>query len=244
MVFYFFLRKLFTYASWKTSSVFGQVSGFDQRNIVAYRDCGLSFREIVQCDATVMRIFNVWMQEGTTDWRRLSHPPRFTIARDERHNVRISVMDRATTSRTIAQQIQSVTHHSVSARAIQRSLQQNGMSARCQLVRLDLAPNVFAANNVMDNGHGQRNSTYTIPLLPSRIRIGNTVVRGCWTVALGIATLILRRFHGCGWYWISLPHPSSMHCRYTEQPALYLWVVGARNPPTSSVLAINHIPSG
>ncbi|GFY06229.1 sodium-coupled monocarboxylate transporter 1 [Trichonephila clavipes] len=44
--------------------------------------------------------------------------------------VTMVVMDRVATSRTIAQQIQSVTHHSVSTRTIQRRFQQSGMSAR------------------------------------------------------------------------------------------------------------------
>ncbi|GFS60432.1 transposable element Tcb1 transposase [Trichonephila clavipes] len=30
------------------------------------------------------------------------------------------------------------------------------------------------------------------------------------------------RYHDLEWYWISLPHPSSTHCRYTEQPVRYL----------------------
>ncbi|GFU47894.1 transposable element Tcb1 transposase [Trichonephila clavipes] len=27
-------------------------------------------------------------------------------------------------------------------------------------------------------------------------------------------------YHGLAWYWISLPHPSITHYRYTEQPAV------------------------
>ncbi|GFU07707.1 uncharacterized protein TNCV_826821 [Trichonephila clavipes] len=49
-----------------------QVSEFDKRRIVAYRDCGLSFREIGsragRNQTTVTRICDRWMQEGTTDW--------------------------------------------------------------------------------------------------------------------------------------------------------------------------------
>ncbi|GFW23187.1 hypothetical protein TNCV_3802871 [Trichonephila clavipes] len=53
----------------------------------------------------------------------------------------MTVMDRATTSRTIAQQIQSVVHHSVSVRSIRRRLQQRGISTRRPLLRL---PQAFA----------------------------------------------------------------------------------------------------
>ncbi|GFV29272.1 transposable element Tcb1 transposase [Trichonephila clavipes] len=48
----------------------------------------------------------------------------------------MAVTDRSVTSRTIAQHIESVTHHSVSARTIQRRLQQSGLSARRPLLGL------------------------------------------------------------------------------------------------------------
>ncbi|GFV77300.1 transposable element Tcb1 transposase [Trichonephila clavipes] len=53
----------------------------------------------------------------------------------------MAVMDHTATSRIIAQKIQSVTHHSVSTRTIQRRLQPSGMSARCPLLRLPLNGN-------------------------------------------------------------------------------------------------------
>ncbi|GFT73328.1 transposable element Tcb1 transposase [Trichonephila clavipes] len=53
----------------------------------------------------------------------------------------MAVTDRSVTSRTIAQHIESVTHHSVSARTIRRRLQQSGLSARRPLLGLPLAKN-------------------------------------------------------------------------------------------------------
>ncbi|GFW93260.1 transposable element Tcb1 transposase [Trichonephila clavipes] len=53
----------------------------------------------------------------------------------------IAVMNHAAPSRTIAQQIQSITHHSVSTHTIRRRLLQNGMSARCPLLPLPLTGN-------------------------------------------------------------------------------------------------------
>ncbi|GFW86976.1 transposable element Tcb1 transposase [Trichonephila clavipes] len=55
----------------------------------------------------------------------------------------MALMDRAATSRTIAQQIQFVTHHLVSARTNQCRFrfQQSGMSARRPLFRLSLTGN-------------------------------------------------------------------------------------------------------
>ncbi|GFW69979.1 transposable element Tcb1 transposase [Trichonephila clavipes] len=62
----------------KQRSAFDQVSKFDRGRIVAHRVCGLSFREIGsrvgRNQATVMRIYDRWMQEGTTDQRGRSHP--------------------------------------------------------------------------------------------------------------------------------------------------------------------------
>ncbi|GFW19550.1 transposable element Tc1 transposase [Trichonephila clavipes] len=62
----------------KQRSAFHQVSEFDRGRIVAYRDCGLSFREIGsrvgRNQVTVMRICDRWMQESTTDQRSRSLP--------------------------------------------------------------------------------------------------------------------------------------------------------------------------
>ncbi|GFX54054.1 transposable element Tcb1 transposase [Trichonephila clavipes] len=59
----------------KQRSAFDQVSEFDRGRIVAYRDCGLSFRKIgsrvERNQTTVMRICDRLMQEDTTD-RRVS----------------------------------------------------------------------------------------------------------------------------------------------------------------------------
>ncbi|GFU89052.1 transposable element Tcb1 transposase [Trichonephila clavipes] len=126
-------------------SSFDQVSEINRKRIVAYRDCGLSFREIGsrvgRNQTTVMRICDRWMQEGTADRRSRSHPPQCTTSREDRQIVGMAVTDRSVTSQTIAQHIESVTHHSVSVRTIQRRLQQSGLSARCPLLGLPLTQN-------------------------------------------------------------------------------------------------------
>ncbi|GFW25398.1 transposable element Tcb1 transposase [Trichonephila clavipes] len=81
------------------------------------------------------------MQKGTTDRRGRSHPPQCTTSREDRQIVRKAVTDCSITSRTIAQRIESVTHHSVSARTIRRHLQQSGLSARRPLLGLPLTQN-------------------------------------------------------------------------------------------------------
>ncbi|GFT87096.1 transposable element Tcb1 transposase [Trichonephila clavipes] len=129
----------------KQRLAFDQVSKFDRGRMVAYRDCGLSFRKIGshvgRNQATVMRICDRWMQEGTTDRRGRSHPPQCTTSREDRQIVRMAVTDRSVTSRTVAQHIESVTHHSGSARTIRRCLQQSGLSARRPLLGLPLMQN-------------------------------------------------------------------------------------------------------
>ncbi|GFT23029.1 uncharacterized protein TNCV_1857971 [Trichonephila clavipes] len=79
-----------------------EVYEFDRGRIVAYRDCGLSFREIGSRVGrnltTVMRICDRWMQEGTTDPRGLSHPPQCTTSLEDRQILRMAVMDRSVTS--------------------------------------------------------------------------------------------------------------------------------------------------
>ncbi|GFU07530.1 transposable element Tcb1 transposase [Trichonephila clavipes] len=69
----------------KHRASFDQASEFDEGRIVAYRDCGLSFREIDQRvghkQATVMKICPRWTQEETMNRHGLSHSPRRTTAR-------------------------------------------------------------------------------------------------------------------------------------------------------------------
>ncbi|GFW85050.1 transposable element Tcb1 transposase [Trichonephila clavipes] len=72
----------------KQRSDFDQVYEFDRGRIVAYRNCGLSFRKIGsrvgRNETTVMRICDRWMQEDTTDRRGRSHPPQCTTSVENR----------------------------------------------------------------------------------------------------------------------------------------------------------------
>ncbi|GFW29156.1 transposable element Tcb1 transposase [Trichonephila clavipes] len=88
-----------------------------------------------------MRICDRWIQKGTTDRRGRSHPPQCITSLEGRQIVPMAVTDRSVTSRTVAQHIESVTYHSVSARTIRRRLQQSGLSARCPLLFLPLTQN-------------------------------------------------------------------------------------------------------
>ncbi|GFV56656.1 transposable element Tcb1 transposase [Trichonephila clavipes] len=129
----------------KQRSAFDQVSDYDRGKIVPYRDCGLAFRKIGnrvgQNQTTVMRIRDRWMQEDTMDRCGRSHPPQCTTSREDTQIVRMAVTDRSITSRTVAQHIESVTHHSVTARTIRRRLQQSSWSTRRALLGLPLTQN-------------------------------------------------------------------------------------------------------
>ncbi|GFY19209.1 transposable element Tcb1 transposase [Trichonephila clavipes] len=88
-----------------------------------------------------MRICDRWMQEGATDRRGRPYPPQCTTSREDRQIVRMAITDRSVTSRTIAQYNESVTHHSVSARAIRLRLEKSGLSVRRPLLGLPLTQN-------------------------------------------------------------------------------------------------------
>ncbi|GFV42028.1 transposable element Tcb1 transposase [Trichonephila clavipes] len=140
-----FFKKRLVMSRRKQRSAFDQVSEFDRVRIVAYRDCGLSIREIGshagRNQTTVLRICDRWMQEATTDRRGRSHPPQCITSGEDRQIMHMAVTDYSVTSRTVAQHIESATHHSFFARTIRRRLQQSGLSARRPLLGLPLTQN-------------------------------------------------------------------------------------------------------
>ncbi|GFT71219.1 hypothetical protein TNCV_3002141 [Trichonephila clavipes] len=101
------------------------------------------------------------MQEETTDrWDR-PHPPRCTTTRKDRRIVRMAEMDHTATSRTIAQQIQSATHHSVSARTIYAicSRVECPQGVHCFVYSKLKITGICTSNGAMNDGHGQRKRT-------------------------------------------------------------------------------------
>lgn len=123
-------------------NAYQQVSEFDRGRIVAYRECGLSFRDIARRTGrhptTVMRIWNQWVAEGHTERHAGSQRPPMTNAREDRHIVRSALQNRTTTSRTISQETGMFAARPVSARTVRRRLQQRGLSSRRPLLRLPL----------------------------------------------------------------------------------------------------------
>ncbi|GFV81560.1 transposable element Tcb1 transposase [Trichonephila clavipes] len=161
-------------------------------------------------------------EEGTTDRRGRSQPPQCTTSREDRKIVRMAVTDRSVTSRTVAQYIESVTHHSVSARTIQRRLQQSGRSARRPLLVQHLCATPRWSDWSLETPW--REDAEQLRYAPPH-----------WS---------LTGYYGMGWYWISLSHSSSTHCQYFKQPALHLRGVGASCPSLPSGLGHSHISTG
>ncbi|GFU63208.1 HTH_38 domain-containing protein [Trichonephila clavipes] len=91
----------------------------------------------------------------------------------------MSVTDRSVTSRTIAQHIESVTHHSASARTIRCCLQQSGLSARRPLLGLPLTQNhrCFRRQSCDERRYGRQNGM-KLSLLTSHASICNTTMVG------------------------------------------------------------------
>ncbi|GFX58029.1 hypothetical protein TNCV_4047871 [Trichonephila clavipes] len=88
--------------------------------VVAYRNCGLSFKENQSTCQTKPSNYDADLSPldagGNDGPRDPITPPLCTTARDDRPIVRMAVIDRAAISRTITQQ--SVTHHSVFAHVV------------------------------------------------------------------------------------------------------------------------------
>ncbi|GFS57662.1 transposable element Tcb1 transposase [Trichonephila clavipes] len=105
---------------------------------VGHRKCNQPLEGSMQI---TLNLQHALAEEGTTDRRGRSHPPQCTTSHEDKQIVRMAVTDRSVTSRTVAQHIESVTHHSVYARTIRRRLQQSCLSARRPLLGLPLTQN-------------------------------------------------------------------------------------------------------
>lgn len=92
---------------------------FGRVKIVAYRQCGLSLRDITRCTSRIstndMRIWNQLVAEDHTEQHALSQRPPMTNVRKDRHIVRSTLKKRTTTSRTISQEISMLAVRPLSA---------------------------------------------------------------------------------------------------------------------------------
>ncbi|GFV40241.1 transposable element Tcb1 transposase [Trichonephila clavipes] len=154
------------------------------------------------------------------------------------------------TSRTIAQHIESVMHHSVSAHTIRRRLQQSGLSVRHLLLGLPLTLNHRRLHRQWCDERRMRVAEWNevvftdeshICLLhhDGRIRVwrhrGERMLNSC----------VMHRHTGPApgimvWGGIGY-HSSSTHFRYFKQSALHLRGFGASCPSLPSGLGHSHI---
>ncbi|GFX03891.1 transposable element Tcb1 transposase [Trichonephila clavipes] len=82
-------------------------------------------------------IFKIYVTAGCRRVQQTDVVDRiYLIPLEDRQVVHTTVADRSVTSLTVAQHIESVTHHSVTARTIRRRLQQSSLSARRPLLGL------------------------------------------------------------------------------------------------------------
>ncbi|GFX84241.1 HTH_Tnp_Tc3_2 domain-containing protein [Trichonephila clavipes] len=98
------------------------VSDFDKGQIIECPDCGLSYRPYCCSRRSrsndCYRIWNRWVQDGNTEHRAGSGRPPITSSREERHVTRMTLMDRAATSRAPSQELGSFARQKESARTV------------------------------------------------------------------------------------------------------------------------------
>ncbi|GFY35743.1 transposable element Tcb1 transposase [Trichonephila clavipes] len=197
------------------------------------------------------------MQEGTTDRRGRSHPPQCTTSREDRQVVRMAVTHRSVTSRTVAQHIESVTHHSVSAGTNRYRLKQSGLSARCPLLGLSLTQNHRRLRRQWCDERRTRAAEWNEVVFTDesciclqhhdgRIRVwrhrGESMLNSCVIHRHTGPAPGIMAWAGIGYH--SHAPFSLSHCRYFKQPALHLRGVGASCPSLPSGLGRSHISIG
>ncbi|GFU28123.1 transposable element Tcb1 transposase [Trichonephila clavipes] len=141
-------------------------------------------------------------------------------------------MDRSVTSRTIAQHIESVTHHLVSARTIRRRLQPSGLSARRPLLGLPLTQNNRRLHSQWcdEEGCGRQNGM-KLSLLTSHAPVCNITMVGfesgdTWRGILNSCVMYRHTGPAPGiMLWSGIVYHSRtplVHCQYFKQPMLHL----------------------
>ncbi|UYV64641.1 Transposase, partial [Cordylochernes scorpioides] len=153
-----------------------------------------------------------------------------TALRADRQILRMAVTDRSVISRTVAQQIQSVTIQPVSVRTIRRRLQQSGLYTRRPLLPPPLTQNYrclrcqrcyerrmwTAEWNEIIFTDGSTTPRWSESSLETPWREDAEQLRYApphWSCTV---------YYGMKRYWISLSHSSSTHCWYFKPPMLHL----------------------
>ena len=118
-----------------------QLSAFKRGRMVGLQEAGLSY--IAACTGhaamTVMRVWNQWREEGCMQKRAGTGPCSVTTAQDDRHLVRIAVMDHAASSTVLSQHWSTATGLDLSVSTVCRCLLRAGLVAHMPLHRLPLS---------------------------------------------------------------------------------------------------------
>ncbi|GFV69736.1 HTH_Tnp_Tc3_2 domain-containing protein [Trichonephila clavipes] len=103
-------------------NVYQYVFDFDKGRIVVYWKCRLSCHSIAarvgSDQMTVRRIWNRWFQNGKMECRAGSQRPLITSSQEDRHVIRMVLIDHAATSRSLSQELGSFARQQMSARTL------------------------------------------------------------------------------------------------------------------------------
>ena len=114
-----------------------QVSTFERGRMIGLREAGLSYRDIAastgHAATTVMRVWNQWREEGRTQRLAGTGPRNVTTARDDRHLVRMVVMNRTASSTVLNRRWSTSTVLDLSTSTGRRRFLRAGLVARMQL---------------------------------------------------------------------------------------------------------------
>ena len=119
------------------------VSAFERDRMFGQREAGLSYRDIAvrtgHDATTVVRVWNQWREVGRTQRRAGTGPHNMTTARDDRHLIRMAVMDRTASSTVLSRRSSTEAGLDLSASTVGRLLFTAGLVARIPLLRLPLS---------------------------------------------------------------------------------------------------------
>ena len=112
-------------------NVYHQLTDFERGRIVGLREGGLSYREIGlrlnRNPATIMRVYQIWNEEGRGTRIRSTGQPRRTTERQNRRLRMLALRDRFSTSRQIGDQWSNEEGRPVSMRTIYRRIRSFGL---------------------------------------------------------------------------------------------------------------------
>ena len=128
---------------WCKRVQYQQVSAFKRGRMVGLQEAGLSYRGIAACTGhaatTVMHVWNQWREEGCTQRQAGNGPHNVTTAREDRHLVHMSMMNRTASSTVLDRCWSTATGLDLSASTVHCCLLRAGLVAHIPLHELPLS---------------------------------------------------------------------------------------------------------